>query len=151
MRARIVPLLCTLLLGGCGYRYHLSGHGPGRTAAVTMSPSEERIALTEGLIVAKLGYQLSLSSEDPEIVDVSFRNGNPRVADIALVAKKPGKTAVHYGNLFDQTLPFGARESRRLGVDLPSTEFERPEDGTGWRRQAWLRAHSDGVFLVEVK
>jgi hypothetical protein len=116
-----------------------------------MSPGEQRTALTEGIIPAKLGYQLSLSSEHPEIVDVTFLNGNPRKANIALVAKKPGRTAIHYGNLFDQTLPFGKMESERLGVELPHTEFERASDGEGWKRREWLRRHSDGVFAVEVR
>ncbi len=116
-----------------------------------MKVGESRRVLSERIIPLKFGYQLSMSSEDPEIVDVRFR-GNPlRKADIWLVAKSPGRAVVHYGNVFNQTFPFGKTEGQRLGVpDLPAPDIEDPGAGTGWPRRAWLRKYSDGAFTVDV-
>lgn len=139
-----------LLLTGCGYNYHLPGHGLNKTAPVSMTVNESRHALSERIIPIKFGYQLSLSSEDPDIVDVRFRGDPVRKADIWLVAKAPGRTVIHYGNVFNQTFPFGKSESRRLGVTLPQMDPEEPGAGTGKPRRIWLRDYSDGAFVVEV-
>ncbi|MEX1118429.1 MAG: hypothetical protein WEB60_06495 [Terrimicrobiaceae bacterium] len=150
--SKFLLLLFLFLLGltGCGYNYRLPGHGLGKTAPVSMNTGTSRHALSERLIPIKFGYQLSLSSEDPDIVDVRFRGDPLRKANIWLVAKAPGRTIVHYGNVFNQTLPFGKSESRRLGVDLPQLPVEEPGAGTGQPRRIWLRDYSDGAFVVEV-
>ncbi len=146
----IYNFLLLFALTGCGYNYRLPGHGLNKTAPVSLQSGTSRHALSERIIPIKFGYQLSLSSEDPDIVDVRFRGDPLRKADIWLVAKAPGRTVVHYGNVFNQTLPFGKSESRRLGVNLPSMDPEEPGAGTGNPRRIWLRDNSDGSFVVEV-
>jgi hypothetical protein len=116
-----------------------------------MKVGQTRHALSERIIPIKFGYQLSLSSEDPGIVDVKFRGDPRRKANIWLVAKAPGKAVIHYGNVFNQTFPFGKFESERLGVSLPFMEPEEPGAGKGWPRKTWLRKYSDGAFVVEVR
>ncbi len=148
--SKLLLLLVLLSVTGCGYNYRLPGHGLNKTAPVSMRVGESRQALTERIIPIKFGYQLSLSSEDPDIVDVHFQGDPLRNADIWLVAKAPGRTIVHYGDVFNQTFPFGKSESRRLGVDLPHITPEEPGAGTGKPRRIWLREYSDGAFVVEV-
>ncbi len=143
-------LLLLPALTGCGYNYRLPGHGLNDTAPVAMKVGESRHALSERIIPIKFGYQLSLSSEDPEIVDARFQGDPLRTANIWLVAKNPGRTVVHYGNVFNQTFPFGKSESRRLAVTLPQMDPEEPGAGTGKPRHIWLRDYSDGAFVVEV-
>lgn len=139
-----------LALTACGYNYRLPGHGPGRAAAVTLRQGETLPALTERIIPLKFGYQLSLASEDPDIADVAFRGDPQRAADIRLVARKPGKTVIHYGNLLNQTAPFAISESQRQGVRLPGLPSEEPGAARGWPRKSWLRQTSDGAFQVTV-
>ena len=115
-----------------------------------MKVGQSRHALSERIIPIKFGYQLSLSSEDPDVVDIHFRGDPLRKAAIWLVAKAPGRTVVHYGNVFNQTFPFGKSESQRLGVNLPHMAVEGPGAGTGKPRRSWLRDNSDGSFVVEV-
>lgn len=146
----LVLLLGIISLTGCGYNFRLPGHSLKQAAPVSMQAGESRHALSERLIPIKFGYQLSLSSEDPDIVDVRFRGDPLRTSDIWLVAGAPGRTVVHYGNVFNQTFPFGKSESRRLGVNLPKMEPEEPGAGTGTPRRQWLRDYSDGSFVVEV-
>lgn len=116
---RLSAVLVALVLNGCGYNYRLPGHGPDQTAPVTLCVGKTVPALGERIIPLKFGYQLSLASEDPEIVDVQFHSDPLRRASISLVAKKPGTTVVHYGNVFNQTFPFGKSESQRIGYPLP--------------------------------
>jgi hypothetical protein len=146
----IVLLLGVISLTGCGYNFRLPGHGLKQTAPVSLQVGESRHALSERIIPIKFGYQLSLSSEDPEIVDVRFRGEPLRTSDIWLVARAPGRTVVHYGNVFNQTFPFGKSESRRLGVNLPHMDPEATGAGTGRPRRQWLWDNSDGSFVVEV-
>lgn len=140
-----------ILLCSCGYKYQLPGHSQRTRAEVTMRVGEKRPALGEGFLPLKFGRQLSLSSEDPSIVDVEFRNRDPEHADIWLVARAPGTTTVHYGDLYNQTLPFADTETQRLGVKLPVIPEElRRGSGTGWQREVWLRRYSEGAFRVTV-
>jgi hypothetical protein len=141
-------LLLPLALAACGTQYHLPGHSPAHTAAIPIRVGESLPALSQGPNPLKLGFLVSLSSEDPEIADVQFRNGNPN--QVWIVGRKPGTTTFHYGNFFSLTYPFGRQEGRRLGIAMPFDEFERPGAGRGWPRRTWLRTNSLGAFAVRV-
>lgn len=139
--------LC-LALAACGYRFHLPEHGPQKTAAIQIREGEKRRVLSAGFNPIKVGYKLSLSSENPEVADVLFKDGNTE--NIWIVAKAPGQTVFHYGNFYSQTYPFGKYEGDRLGVLMPADDYEKPGAGEGWPRHTWLRKDSAGKFAVEV-
>ena len=149
---RRASLAAALALAGCGYNYRLPGHSTTTVAPITVRAGESLPALSEKLIPFKFGQQLTLSSENPDIADVVFRNRDPHHADIWIIAKKPGTATFHYGDLSTLNRPFADSESRRLGVDLPvSPDDLIPGSGSGWRRAAWMRSQSEAAFNVTVE
>jgi hypothetical protein len=129
--------------------YRLPGHSVSNfTAPVVLSVGEEVLAIRHGPALLERGYKLNLASEDPGVVDVLYDRNSAASSRLYIVGRTPGRTILHYGNLYTQVKAFAGSESARLNTPLPGL---MGGTATPAQRARWLREHSDGAFPVTVR